>query len=172
MAIAATCVSGSSSLVRIGRSKCQFHSKLNLPVIGSRCGDPSLVPAVASRRSKDNVTWLHEVGMVEQIEKLGSELQIHSLSQGRIFDQSKVCVKEPRPNNRVSAQVAEGPSRRKREGARIIVQRRDTHLLSRGYPWATGGHSLRGIVAIRVDISNCDYLQTVLSYFHESTDHR
>src|SRR3990167_1844501 len=104
-------------------SKCQLHPKLNLPVLRRCRSDQTRSISSGSIGIKYGSVWLHEVGAIEQVEKLSPELQIHPLppGQGRILDQTQVYVKYPRPDQCISRQIAVSPSQRKRERAGIKV---------------------------------------------------
>src|SRR5216683_173977 len=82
------------------RSEQQFQSKLNVPRVLRRQDVPE------GRRPNENVGQA-EVGPVEQIERLGPELQRDSLAKGRVLHQGKINGLERRSVENIASGVAE-----------------------------------------------------------------
>ena len=61
----------------------QLQGQLNLPRTGAHCGDPPRKALRSAKTIKNADAGISKVGSVEEIEELGSELQLRVLSQSR-----------------------------------------------------------------------------------------
>ena len=87
--------------------KSQLQSQLDQSAAWSR--DQPADATGASR--KDVERGSIKMGLVEEIKNLGSELEIDPLGWLENLLRGKIGIEEPRPNDRVSSQVAESPWR-------------------------------------------------------------
>src|SRR5712692_5103824 len=81
---------------------------------------------------KDVEPWSIKMGLAEQIKNLRPELHSDTLGWFEVLVRGKIGIEKPGPRDGVSSQVAIGPCRRPRKGARIIPQARSPR--SPGHP--------------------------------------
>src|SRR5579863_359649 len=97
--------------------------------------------ARASHKSKTALScvvnlsrWVHELGVVENIERLGTELQLHTFRQPCIFQQGEVKVVDARPTEEPAHGVSDLPNWFGLEVSRVEIWHRSstwTSLIAR-----------------------------------------
>src|SRR5438093_4356475 len=99
-------------------SELQLERELDLTRgRGGRCNDPAR-GAVLGALEK-NLIRVREIRVIQNIERLGAELQIHSLTDSHSLQQRGVDHEQARTAERSASHVPEGPLERQHEGSRI-----------------------------------------------------
>src|SRR5215467_13565516 len=86
-----------------------------------------------------------KMGLVEEVENLSPRLHVDPLGWFEDLVRGKVDIHKVGPGNRVSSQVAIGPRRRPRKGARIVPQVGSSQRCALSYSAATRRNSMCGI---------------------------
>src|SRR5262245_45836124 len=92
-------------------SKNQFQRELYLTRRAGFTRWKACVGDTAKSRTADNVTWLAEVRVVEEVEELRPELHPHPLAHLGVLDHRKIRVIEPGADDHIAPQIAEARDR-------------------------------------------------------------
>src|SRR5439155_13027203 len=98
--------------------KQQLQRKLDLPRgRGRSCNDRARGAVFAALEK--NLVRVREIGVIHNIEHLGPELQIQSLTDSHPLQQRRVDVEQTRTTQRTASHVSEGPLERQHEGVAV-----------------------------------------------------
>src|SRR5438132_5903704 len=84
---------------------------------GRICNDPTRRAVIAAR--ENNLIRVREIGVIQNIERLGAELHIQSLADSYPLQERRVDIEQARTTQRSARHVAEGALDRQHEGSRI-----------------------------------------------------
>src|SRR5437773_5544014 len=108
----------SPALLLVAQSEQQLQRKLDLPRCRGRRRDDAARGAVLVALEK-NLIRVREIRVIQNIERLGAELQIQSLTDSHSLQQRGVEHEQARGSQRSARHVPEGSLERQHEGFRI-----------------------------------------------------
>src|SRR5439155_5753744 len=79
-----------------------------------------------------HLIWIREIGVIENIERLGAELHIQSLTDSYPLQERRVDIEQTRPTQRSASHVPESPLSRQLESKGIEPAVRSARLVATG----------------------------------------
>src|SRR3989441_2358740 len=100
------------------KSKQELQRKLDLPRRRCRiCNDPTRRAVLGAL--ENDLIRVREIRVIENIERLGPELQLQSLSDSDVLEQRRINVEQARTTERSATHVPEGPLCRQYKSSRV-----------------------------------------------------
>src|SRR6185369_1460547 len=115
---------------------------------------------LSERRTSDDVPWWTQVGVVEQVEDVGTELETGSCAWLKILDDRQVGVMERRADHDVAAEIAESIHGNEHRCVEPLIHTADdahrsghvwTHGIRRAVETAVARDDVDRIAALRLD---------------------
>src|SRR5262249_48918881 len=133
-------------------SEGKLQAELDLPRIGERASNCGVSDDPPAQNVKELDTLLKssrsvKVRVVEQIERLGTELDALVFQERDVFHKRKIEVRQARADHRIAPQVAIGSGFRQSKRTRIEVHFGSSQLRARGNAWAALGNTFDRVVA-------------------------
>src|SRR5436189_522247 len=108
----------SPALLLVAQSEQQLQRKLDLPRCRGRRRDDAARGAVLVAL-ENNLIRVRQIRVIQNIERLGAELQIQSLTDSQSLQERRVEHEQTRTTQRSARHVPEGPLERQGKGSRI-----------------------------------------------------